>query len=223
VKFDATAKRIVFSLLLAALCVTPRAFGGILDSTPDLKQFLFKEPDSNFYFGFGVSPLSIMNSRFGFELDVFQLHYINSMVDIELFDAAFGIGLGNSDLSNSRTFTLRAAPKYRLGKFLSIGPMVGYEFVSFPSVESRIYKNNYFTPFEPFSGWGFIYGGAASETFSFGKDYIFKINEYVYQETYSTTSAGNGWAYNYQDSGIAASQAPIAPSTVFMIEFSLLY
>lgn len=214
--------RIVRHILLWALLLLPRAQANFIEGHPLLKTFLFQEPSSPFYFGFGISPLSITKGSFGLSLSAFELYYQDSLLDLEIFSAVFGVGLGRDDLTSSRSFMMRVSPKYRVGQHFSAGFMVGYEFVSFPNVLSRIYKGNLFSPFEPFSSSSLVYGIAASQKFQVS-GYSFQLSQYIYKQNYSTKTTNNGWNYNYQDSKIAADQSAISPGIVGAVELSLLY
>lgn len=194
-----------------------------LDENPSLKKYIYREPDTHFYFGFGASPVTVFHNRFGFDVSVFQIHYMSPSLDWEIFNAAFGFTLPDTNGIAARSYTFRTVPKWRLGKTLSVGPLLGYEFVSFPTVTAYLEKS-LFTPVSyPFSAGGPIYGFAISETFDAGSDYKFKINELGYMQNYSTTGTSNGWKYYYDQSSLNADQSPIAPGWVFSFEFSFLY
>lgn len=201
----------------------PTPSQSFLDDNPSLKQYVYQEPTTHFYFGFGASPVTVFHNRFGFDVSVFQIHYMSSKIDWEIFNAAFGFTLPDSTGISERTYTFRTVPKWRLGKSLSVGPLLGYEFVSFPTVTAYLEKG-LFTPVSyPFSAGGPIYGFAISETFDAGSDYKFKINELGYMQNYSTTGTSNGWKYYYDQSSLNGDQTPIAPGWVFSFEFSFLY
>ena len=141
-----------------------------------------------------------------------------------MFSVTFAMSLDSTDTDKSRNFVFRTVPKYRFSKTFSAGPLLGYEFVTFPNLESQIYNGTLATPQEDFSSRGFVYGGVLSETFPFSKDVTFKLNQVVYQETYSTTNApANGWTYQFSNPVYNSSQSPIKPGTVFLLEFSVLY
>jgi hypothetical protein len=52
---------------------------------------------------------------------------------------------------------------------------------------------------------------------------MLKLNQVLYQETYSTTSTFDGWNFLYQDSGLENDTSPIKAGTVFALEFELLF
>ena len=194
-----------------------------LDEAPSLKKFVFTEPEPVFYLGFGVSPLAIMRSKVGFSANIFQLHWLGEWMDWEIFSASFGMTLTESQTQRSRQFTFRTVPKLRVTSFLSVGPMLGVEFISFPDLPSQLYRNGFATPSEPFSSKGLVYGAAVSETFAVGEKYLFKANQVVYRQSYSTSQADNNWSYIYADPALNKDQSLLSPSTVFMLEFSVLY
>ena len=197
----------------------------ILKTYPNLQKFLFAERKSNLYFGFGLSPMTIMSNRIGFSANLFQIHYINEPWDLELFSASFGITFAQADYAKTRYFMFRTAPKYRVFKNISIGPLAGLEFVNFPDLNSRLNSNDYFTPIEPFSTWGFIYGLTMSETFSVGSNHLLKINEMFYWENYPYLQTSDGWKYYFTDPNNPTTQpdvTQIQPSTVFVLEISFL-
>ncbi len=196
------------------------------DKFPELKQFLYKEPKSNFYFGLGVSPISILTNRILFTASIFQLHWIKKPFDIEIFNGSIGTSFGKSGYVGSNNFYFRISPKLNLLNFLSLGPFVGMEFVSFPSIKVKIEKNNLATPsYEPFSSNGLIYGLIFSETFDIGGGYFLKLNQLAYKQTYSTTLTSYGWNYQFEKEQIELDpeRELIKPSVVFMLEVALLY
>jgi hypothetical protein len=211
-------------LLLAALGGPAATASSFIEDHADLKKYLFEEPQSNIYLAFGVSPLTILSNRIMVSLDAFQVHLLTRRWDWEIFGASFGFGISNNSLTNSRQVILRTFPKLRLGSFFSVGPLVGFQYVGFPNVGTKIIKGTLASPnFEPFSSTGYLYGGGASETFKLGEGYILKLNQVIYQETYSTTTTSDGWSYLYQDSGLENDSTPIKSGTVFALEFELLF
>lgn len=201
----------------------PPAAPTFLDENPTLQKFVYREPETHFYFGFGASPITVFHNRFGFAVSVFQIHFMSPLLDWEIFNASFGFTLADQNGIAGRTYTFRTVPKWRLGRTLSIGPLLGYEFVSFPSVTAYLEKG-LFTPVSyPFSASGPIYGFAISENFDAGTQYKFKINELAYRQNYSTTGTSNGWKYYYDQTSLNADQSPIAAGWVFAFEFSFLY
>jgi hypothetical protein len=199
----------------------------IMQTYPDLEKFTYAEKSSRTYFGFGVSPVAIVGSRIGFSLDLFEVHYIKDRWDIEAFSASFGTAFGSQD-GAEQFFLFRAAPKYRVLKNVSIGPLVGLEFVSFENVQAQLNKyvtstDDLFAPPEKFTSKGVIYGASICETFNFGKSDLIKINELIYKETYGYLGTNNGWQYHFNDESLNSDPSPIQPSSVFMIEISFLY
>jgi hypothetical protein len=194
-----------------------------MQTYPDLEKFTYAEKSSKTYFGFGVSPVAIIGSRIGFSLDLFEVHYIKDRWDIEAFSASFGTAFGAAN-GAEQFFLFRAAPKYRVLKNVSIGPLVGL----FENVQAQLNKyvtstNDLFAPPEKFTSKGVIYGASICETFNFGKSDLIKINELIYKETYGYLGTNNGWQYHFNDDALNADPSPLQPSSVFMIEISFLY
>lgn len=216
-----------FALLLALVASPARAATSapFMEEHEALKKFLFEEPKSRVHVAFGISPLSILNSRILFSFDILQVYYLGHYLDWEVLSASFGFGLGGNELASSQEVLVRTSPKIRLGSFFSIGPLVGLEYVKFSNAQTKIIKDNInFTQnFEPLSKMGWVYGGELSETFKIGDNYLLKVNELVYKETYSTTDAGSGLTYFYQDPGLQTDTTPLKASTVVALEFALLF
>jgi hypothetical protein len=217
-------KRILLLLAACLLAAATPARAGFIDEQPSLSKLLFSEADSNLRLGFGVSPLGIMKNKASYALSVFQVHRTTEWIDWELFNASYGTTLSGSAESNLKLVTLRTAPKLRVFKGLSVGPVAGIEFVSFPDINSRLGNGVFFTPAVPFSTQGWIYGAAISEEFRMGANTPFKATQLVYRQVYSTTrSSREGWDYYYDTAALNADSSPIGPSWVFLIEFSMLY
>jgi hypothetical protein len=196
----------------------------ITKTFPNLADLTFKEPKSDFYLGFGVGPVGAVHGRTMFEVDFFQVHWIRDYWDIEILNASYGITMAQPSYLESRHFTFRASPKIRFFKMISIGPLFGYEFVSFPQINTKILKAPWSTPnYEPFSSKGPIYGVALSETFPVWTDYILKLNEIYYQETYSADKTTDGWDYLYEKRELRDDRSSVGADTVFMVEVSLLF
>jgi len=195
-----------------------------LETFPQLKDYLYEEPHSGFYLGHGGSPIGLIGSTYMFTVDIFGLHWIKDRYDIEGINISYGLGRGSSSEFTSQRFTFRAAPKYRVLGPISIGPLIGYELVTFPDVDARIFRGGFIEPnSEPFSGRGWIYGIAASQTFPYNKKYLFKLDESIYKENYSTKTTSEGWSYIYDDPKVQLDNSQIAAGTVMMIEASFLY
>lgn len=209
------------SVLTAA---PPPVNASFLDLYPQLKSYLYQEPPSGLFVGLGLTPVGVLKNSFMFTGNFFELHWIKDRYDIEILDAAYGVTESQASEFQSTHFTFRAAPKYRFFGILSAGPLIGYELVSFPNVGARLFRSPKIQPSsEPYSARGFIFGAMLSETVSYKKDYLIKINELAYQETYSTSPPAGGWSYIYDDSNLQLDQSKISASTVFMLEISFLY
>ncbi|MDR3607067.1 MAG: hypothetical protein P4M08_06780 [Oligoflexia bacterium] len=200
----------------------------ITTTYPDLEKFTYSEKASKIYFGFGLSPIAVVGNKLGLSIDLFQVHYIKGAYDFEILSATFGSAFGSS-VGSEQFFLLRTVPKFRILKNVSIGPLIGVEFVSYANVTEQLNKyvtlnNDLFAQPFTFTSTGLIYGGAISETLELGKSNLIKINEFVYQETYSYLGTNNGWTYYFNNQpSLNTDPSPIKPSTVFMLNISLLY
>jgi hypothetical protein len=218
----------VLGFLVALASVSTPAAQAVTfeEEFPHLKKFLFTERQSNIYFGLGVSPLSIIKNKAGFGLSIFQIHYVKGMLDWEIFNGSFITTASDLPDTSFRAYTFRTAPKIKLFKILSAGPLLGLEFVNFPLIDSQIRNDasGFSTRSDTFSSRGLIYGAAISETFNIGS-YTLKANQLIYRQTYSTLeSQADGWTYVYPGrSDLTIDQTPIAGGWVFMLEFSFLY
>ena len=194
-----------------------------LESFPHLKNYVYIEPRSGFFLGLGVSPIGILKDRTVFTANFFQIHYFSERWDFEIFNAAYGITRAESSTYQSNNFTLRSTLKMKIGKYFSLGPLIGYEFISFPNLGATLLKLPYQSPNEPFSSRGLIYGGMLSQTFQFKEEYLIQINELAYQETYSNTKTPEGWNFQFNDPNVQGNPGLIGASFVSMIEVSFLF
>lgn len=197
----------------------------VLETYPGLQKFVSTERTSNVYFGFGLNPVNFVGSKIGFSASVFQVHYIKNKWDLELFNGSFGAAFGKQ-YGNEQFFLIRTAPKYRVVKNISVGPVLGMEFVHFPDVQAELYKNGNFTkPFD-FSTVGAVYGLTISDVIEMGgagKSSLLRISGTLMKENYSVVGTNNGWQYYYMANYLNGDSSPIAPSTVFLLELSYLF
>ncbi len=212
----------VLILLLLANAPSAQAVS-IVESYPNLKELTFKEPKSNFYLGFGFTPIGSTHGRTLFGINFFQLHWIRDYWDMELFSATYGMTNGQPAYLESRHFLFRTSPKIRFFKMLSVGPLLGYEYVSFPEINSHLFKVPWATPVEPFSSKGLIYGLMFSETLPVWNDYILKLNQVIMKQTYSTEKTTDNWDYLFDRREVRNDKSAIEADTVLMIEISLLF
>lgn len=217
-------------MFFVLLSMTSNAFAqsqpaqSFLSTYPQLQPYVYQEPKSGFFLGLGISPVGILRDRMMFTANFFELHWIEDRYDVELLNASYAFTRAQTSEFQSTHFTFRASPKYRVIGPISVGPILGYEYVSFPSIGARIFQGGKMSEdSEPFSSGGWIYGLMVSETFKSGTDYLFKINELAYQETYSTTQTSRGWTYIYDDQQIQKDKTKISAGVVLMIEGSFLY
>lgn len=203
------------------------ASASFLEEFADLKKLTPPEPRSSFYFAFGLSPVAISQNSTSVMFDAFELHWLSRFVDFELLSGSVGFSLiADTDFAASRRFLARSSPKLRVLEFLSVGPLVGYEFVTFPNVPTRLTQGGLQTPYaEPFSSSGVLYGMQVSETFHYGDSYLIKVSQSFYKQTYSTTKTSNGWNYQFDIPALAADpdRKAIRASYVIMMDVSLLF
>jgi len=194
-----------------------------LDKYPLLKKNIYTEPSSNLYLGFSMGVLGVVRDRMFFTANFFQIHYMTSYWDNELLSISYGTTTANPSYVQSNHFVFRTMPMYRISRFLSVGVLGGYEYVSFPQISAVLYDGIYETKTEPFSSSGVIYGFGASQNFESESAYKIKINEVVYKETYSTQDAGKGWSYLYDSQALRADTTPIKAGVVMMIEVGMIF
>lgn len=194
-----------------------------LEKYPHLKQNLGAEPNSNLYLGLAMGPLGVLNNRMMFSANFFQLHYITEGWDNELLSISFGATTGSPNYVQSNHFIFRTMPKYRINKLLSMGPILGYEYVSFPAVSAVLFDDGYQTKPEPFSSSGMIYGVGVSENFETEGGLKIKVNQVVYKQSYSTEHAGHGWNYLFDLKSLRTDPTPIKAGMLFLLEIGVLF
>jgi hypothetical protein len=209
--------------LLIATAALADERAGFLESFPELRPLVFEEPSSPMRLGIGGSPLGIMKHKVFMSASFFQAHWIDRRLDAELVNLSFGMTQARSSYAASQHFTARTVPKIRVNEVFSVGPLLGYEWVSFPDEDARLMKNRWHTPWEPFSSRGMIYGALLAETFPWGKHQI-RVSQVYYQQTYPTTDAGDGWKSHYASDELEADpeKEEIKADQVFGIEFAVL-
>lgn len=196
----------------------------LLERHPHLKKQLFAEPTSNYWLGVSLSPIGVVKDRFLFSAHFFQLHYLGAWIDFELIDVAWAQTTTRPDYVQSNHFVFRTSPKLRLGSVLSVGPLLGYEFVSFPAIAARLNKDNLETQrSEPFSTRGTIYGVSVTQTFSLDGNYKLRVVENIYQQSYSTEKGAYDWSYRFDILALNSDRTPISSGTVFNLEVGLLF
>jgi hypothetical protein len=213
-------------LLLFTACFSQKSNAVFLEDYPHLNQYIFEEDDTGFHFGVGVSPVGFIDSHWTVGINFFQLHYMTENWDIELINTSIQLKRAKNFFSRSRHFVIRSGPKYRINKTLSIGAVVGMEFVEFPNVQTRLTNGFLFTEFdEPFSNIGAIYGIMASQVFHPWKEMSLRVNQVIYKQSYSALKTHKGWDFFFQEPSINAdtSKDLIKPGVVILFEFSLMY
>ncbi|MBC7385293.1 MAG: hypothetical protein H7301_03900 [Cryobacterium sp.] len=223
---------ILFSVISTSVAATDpspepshSAITDIIATYPHLDQYLFKESDTKVRFGFGVSPFHVVKSKAGFSLSLFQVHYTTPTMDWEVFNADFGTTLSGDAFAKTNTFHFRTFPKWRITPKFSVGPLLGFEFLSFPEVKAQITRAGYATLEQPLSARGWVYGVGASQVFNMGEQTrAMRINEVVYKQNYNIHQpSAKGWEYLYSNSALNRDSSIIEPGMVFAIEISFLY
>lgn len=194
-----------------------------INQYPHLQKNIYQEPDSNYRLGLSAGVVGLVANNLYFSANFFQLHRITTHWDLELLSITYGSTTTQPTDYISNHFVFRDVPKYRWNDFLSFGPLVGYEYISFPNVSTVITKNSYLTRTEPFSTSGLIYGFAVAQTIKTESGNVWRITEVGYQESYSTTDAGLGWTYLYDKSSLRANSSPLAAGLVLTIEVGVLF
>lgn len=194
-----------------------------LEKFPHLKQHIFVEPETNFYFGFSIAPLGILRDRMMLTANFFQIHYLSHFLDLELFSVSYAMTLTQPSYLQSNHFIFRMTPKFRIGKIVSLGPLIGYEFVSFSQITSKLRKNNYETKPEAFSTKGVIYGIGINENFDLESGRKLKISQILYNQSYSTEHSDYNWSYYYDLQTLNSDKGPIAAGFVVLLEIGLLF
>lgn len=207
----------------AAAATSASSEQSFLEKYPHLKQNLAPEPNANLYLGLSVGALGVLNNRMLFSANFFQLHYMTEYWDSEILSISYGATTGSPSYVQSNHFIFRSIPKYRINKLLSVGPLFGYEFVSFPEVSAVISNDGFQSKPEPFSSAGLIYGLGFSENFSTDKGYQIKVNQVVYQQNYSTQDAGHGWRYLFDLRSLRTDPTPIKAGMLFLLEVGVLF
>ncbi len=106
--------KFLFIKLSLLLYITSASGAFLEDEFPNLKKFVFKEPTPSLYIGLGLSPISLMESKIFFTVNLYQLHYIKDNIDWEIISASYGRTLTQNPLAASNHFTFRTIPKYRV-------------------------------------------------------------------------------------------------------------
>jgi hypothetical protein len=194
-----------------------------LKQYPHLQDNLYKEPESHLFLGLSAGVLGFVSNRLIFSANFFQVHYITQRWDSEIFSIAYASTTAHPSGIKSNHFIFRTIPKYRITRIISAGPLLGYEFINFPSVSAVLEQNSQVTRPEPFSTSGVIYGAAVAETFKLESGTTFRVTEVGYQENYSNTSAGQGWNYLYSSTSLRTNPSPLAAGLVLQVEVGILF
>ncbi len=217
---------IYFRSSLAFLCLfgaAPIARAEFLKDFPQLNELTFREPASPIRLGAGIVPIGIMKDKTFIGFSPLQAHWHSNWLDWEI--ASFWIGLSNArnTYADSRSFFARTVPKFRLLERVSIGVIAGYELITYPEIGSKIYKGRWFTPEEPFSSRGTVYGGMISLTFPMGKQML-RVSPLYLVRTYPYKTLKNGWSYIYTHPDVQTDAAieELAPESLVAIELGIM-
>jgi hypothetical protein len=194
-----------------------------IEDNPQFKRFLFRESDSRFRLGFGLTPFQIIKDKPAFSVSLFQLHFYYTWFAWEIIKASYAMTFGSSPATKIREIVLRSTPQFRINDMLSIGAIIGYEFISFPDVEMRLTKASLNTELEPFSSRGMIYGVSFSENFRILEKYILRAEQLGYRQNYRVAQSENGWTYTLTDSNLNRDRSDMKAGWVLQASFSFLY
>ncbi|MBK7963312.1 MAG: hypothetical protein IPK04_20260 [Bdellovibrionales bacterium] len=194
-----------------------------LEAYPHLKDHLYREPSSDSYFGFSLAPVGLLKNRMIFMMNFFQAHRVTEKWDWEILSTSFGLTNAKPASAQSYHFVFRTVPKYRLTDTISLGPVIGLEYVSFPKAQAFLSKAPWTTEPEDFSSRGAIYGLALSQIFGLNSDHPFRVTEFLYQQTYSTEHSADNWKYIFTDNELNKEQDPIKAGPVFLVEFGYMF
>jgi hypothetical protein len=196
-----------------------------LERFPNLKPLLLTDPETRLHIGFGATPLSFMPGKVAVGISALQVHYIDDSLDWEIFNASVDLAVGGGQ-GSSRHFVFRTAPKYRIFQAVSVGPLAGYEYVTYPNILAEISKGGFVSNPEPFSAQGLIFGGQVCESLPLKESRIFRVTETVYRQTYTIDKpTADSFGVRFVDPALELDpeKAVVKAGTIFQIEFSLLF
>jgi hypothetical protein len=201
------------------------AEAGILADFPGLDRYRFKEKESPFYLGLGVSPAGFSERKFLVTFSPLQIHFRKSFVDWEILGASFGWSQPKSNYASSQYFVVRTVPKISFFQVLSVGPFVGYEGHLFRGVKARLRKENRYSPYERFSTSGLAWGAVVSQSFPMEGGKIFKINQILHQQRYKIREAGKGWRHEFERAELETGDTlpDLNAERVFALEVGVLF
>jgi hypothetical protein len=194
-----------------------------LEEFPHLTQQIYLPPRSPFLFSLSLGLLGLLKDRMLFTLNFFQLHHMSDNWDHELLSVSYGSTTTKPSYIQSHHFTFRTSPKWRVINAVSIGPLLGYEYVSFPQIQAQLRKGIYQTDLVSFSTKGAIYGLMVSENIKLDSGSIVRVSQMAYKQTYSTTKGEHDWSYNYEISSLRKDTTPIEGGTVLLLELGIMF
>lgn len=198
---------------------------------PSLEKFIFEPPKSNFFLGYGFVPIGVIDKKTYFAVNMFQLHYITSLWDHEIFSFSLGKISSNNKFAEANNFVVRTIPKINVLTLfkdvqISLGPILGYEYIKFNNVKTQLRKNDYVTNKDDLSSGAFITGLALTETFNYKGNKI-KVSQMMIKQNYSIKKVNYGWTHDYSDTSPEAeseeNQSVMKANTIYMIEVSYLF
>lgn len=213
----------MMSLVFALVGAYAAQGQGFLEEFSGLKEHVSATNRSNIWIGVGFSPVRVLKNNLGYSVSPFQLHFVKTDWEWEVVNVSYGTSFSGDQMAQSRSFLFRTYPQLRLGERFSVGPVLGYEFVSFPHVKSRLTKLDFNTPEEPFSSKGVIYGVGASQKLVQWEDSVLRLSEFLLKQTYDTQTTFSRWKYAFSDPALSGAIKPMDPGIVFMVEAALLF
>ncbi len=200
-----------------------RSQADFLSDSPKLSELTFKEPESPLRLGLGITPVGIMKDKTYLGASLIQAHWFSSWLDWEIGSIWIGFSNARNTYADSRSLMARTSPKLRILENLSLGPVGGYELVTFPDAHRKIFKGRFFTPEEPFSSRGWVYGGMLSLTFKAAGG-VMRVSPLYLVRTYPYKSLSAGWQNYFTNPELqtAAFIEELAPESIVAIEMGIM-
>jgi hypothetical protein len=213
-----------FAYVVINVLYAQSTWASFLETYPHLAPLMRSDFVSQLHLSASLSPFRTVGSKVGFGIAPVALHYRNGWLDLELFQLSLGFYfLGGESISNHVTFQIRTAPKIQLSSSVSLGPLVGFEYMTFNAVKARIFKNNLYSELEPYSVSGFIWGGLICERFLLKESLWLQIQQTVYVQKFNPNSSYYGWAYDFEQNTLNQDASILQPKLVFLIEVGLFF
>ncbi len=220
------SKRRSFLVILLALIfqTASPALADFLDDFPALKSFIKPESSTHFQLGFGIIPFVDSGSKAGMGVIPFSATVRSSFLEWNFLTASAVFGfLGQGSQNNRVTVEFRTAVKIRITETFSIGPVIGGEFLTFPDISAKLYRNNLASNSEPFSVNGWVVGVIASQNLGLWPNLSLQINESYVLQKYDPVKLQWGWKPVFDASNLNQDPSSLAATPSFRIEICLLY